>query len=125
MQPNKPALRKSSQPNSRWWFSITGFLFMGGYVFSAISIWREELNCRPMNQMIDFCGLATAIMLLPALPVIMIANQFGIKFERHDPAQAYFYIGISALIIYFLGTRLEKLVRYCVRRLKRLRGVPK
>ena len=120
---NQPTPQKDIQTKRRWWFSITGFLFMGGYVFSAISIWREGLKCHA--QIIDMCGLGTAIMLLPALPVYMIADQFGIKFERHDPTQVYFYIGISAFIIYFLGTGLENLVRYCVRRLKRLRGAPK
>jgi thiosulfate reductase cytochrome b subunit len=115
---NQPTSQTDLKSKRRWWFSITGFLFMGGYVFSAISIWREEL-------IIDLCGLGTVIMLLPALPVYMIANQFGIKFNYHDPLQVFFYLGISAFIIYFLGTGLENLVRYCVRRLKRLRGAPK
>jgi hypothetical protein len=111
-----PFNHNNKKPKSRCLFSYSGLGLTSFYIFLVNNVARsEQQNFRGNNGgciISCFDGLMTSILVAPSL---ILGSLFDMReFDFRDWNQLRIYIGFTALLVYIVGTALEKLSCYLI-----------
>lgn len=106
----------NKKPKYRCLFSYSGLGLTSFYIFLVNNVARsEQQNFRGNNGgciISCFDGFMTSILVAPSL---ILGSLFDMReFDFRDWNQLRIYIGFTALLVYIVGTALEKLSCYLI-----------
>lgn len=116
-----PTVHNCKRLKCHYFLSYSGLALASFYLVVVISVViQEQHNFRTGCVISCFNGLLTILLVSPAL---LLASLLGIEVKEFD-VQNWFqiapYISFTALLVYLMGTILEKLGWYLINRLRRL-----
>ncbi|WP_374795481.1 MULTISPECIES: hypothetical protein [Aerosakkonema] len=117
---NTPSLHNRQRLKCHYFLSYSGLALASFYLVVAINVAiQEQHNFRTGCIISCFNGLLTIALVSPAF---LLADLLGIAVKEFDVRnwfQVAPYIGFTALLVYLIGTGLEKLGCYLINRLRR------
>lgn len=112
-QQNTSTVSHKRRLRYRHFFSYSGLALTSFYLVLAISAVILDQRDFSEDCFVCFNGVLTGVMVTPAT---LFARLVGMKggFDVRDWSQVAPYIGFTTILVYFLGTGLEKLSCYLI-----------